>query len=476
MARMIPSLLPEINRLQAALESALRDWHNPEEPPAGLFATLHLAQAKRPRVFFAEPVPPEREVQNILLTYLLAETAVTEPESVALLQAHFIEQQSVEQIAEEQGVATAVIQEKLGQGLQKVSQTLLEQESQIRQKHQAYAQHFFPKPTYSQYIGRYELRQQIKQQLLNLADPWLIGLVGHGGIGKTALARAVIEELLPYCYFERIVWLTAEHQDIMGQPIPAELLFSSFLRPLCRQLDLELSPQADTDAIFGMIIQYLKTRPCLVVIDNLEYTADSDYIHNRLSQLTNPSKVLLLRRAQPRPTPNLTPHFLTELPLETAVELLAHQLVHIGQPSRLTPSEMSDIYYLLGGNPLALKLVANITGYIPLPTITAELTPYKTEPIGMLYRQLHTLAWQTLEETEQQLLQVMPLISESGAAMPQLRAVSALPDEELEVAIQKLLLRPLLEERGTLRDRRYGIHLLTRAFLHSEIIDWPIHR
>jgi hypothetical protein len=67
----------------------------------------------------------------------------------------------------------------------------------------------------------------------------------------------------------------------------------------------------------------------------------------------------------------------------------------------------------------------------------------------------------------------MPLISAAGALPAQLAAISGLVEHDLWPAIQELQQRSLLEMRGTLGERRYGIHQLTRTFLHTEIIRWP---
>ena len=64
----------------------------------------------------------------------------------------------------------------------------------------------------------------------------------------------------------------------------------------------------------------------------------------------------------------------------------------------------------------------------------------------------------------------MPLVADNGGSPQQLLAVSGLPEKTFWAAIDELLKRSLLEARGTAAERRYGIHQLTRAFLHSRVI------
>ncbi len=73
----------------------------------------------------------------------------------------------------------------------------------------------------------------------------------------------------------------------------------------------------------------------------------------------------------------------------------------------------------------------------------------------------------------QALLQAMPLVSGAGATADYLQEISGLSAGQLWPAIQELRKRSLLEVRGDIREKRYGIHRLTETFLRTEIIHWP---
>jgi len=66
----------------------------------------------------------------------------------------------------------------------------------------------------------------------------------------------------------------------------------------------------------------------------------------------------------------------------------------------------------------------------------------------------------------------MPLIAEAGALPEQMRAISNLSEERFWPAVSELISRSLLEIKGTIHERRYGIHRLTETFLRTEIIGW----
>jgi hypothetical protein len=65
----------------------------------------------------------------------------------------------------------------------------------------------------------------------------------------------------------------------------------------------------------------------------------------------------------------------------------------------------------------------------------------------------------------------MPLVSESGGTPDYLAQFSALSKENLWPALHELHQRSLIEARGDLHQKRYGIHRLTHSFLCTEIIN-----
>jgi hypothetical protein len=70
----------------------------------------------------------------------------------------------------------------------------------------------------------------------------------------------------------------------------------------------------------------------------------------------------------------------------------------------------------------------------------------------------------------------MPLIAPEGGTLEHLGEASGLNDTEMQLAIKELFNRSLLERRGTLNKRRYGVHNLTKTFLLTEIVNWPLDK
>ena len=117
-------------------------------------------------------------------------------------------------------------------------------------------------------IGR---AQEVREVTDRLADRRLVTIIGPAGIGKTALAFAVSEQLAPrYELGAHVVDLTRiDEPDAVGGALAGQLGFSSF--------EALLSSPAE--------------QPALVVIDNCEHvtSAAADAIEALLAACRSPS-------------------------------------------------------------------------------------------------------------------------------------------------------------------------------------------
>jgi hypothetical protein len=218
----------------------------------------------------------------------------------------------------------------------------------------------------------------------------------------------------------------------------------------------------------------LKEQPHLVVVDNLESEAVADYLLNRLTNLAAPSKFVITTRTRP-PEQAAVRHFpLPELSGEDALALLRHHAADIGISAANIPSEATfdPIYAAVGGNPLALRLVAGLLDWLPLTQILQGMAQSRPGPIEELYRHIYWQTWHSLSQPARTLLTVMPLVAEAGSEAGYLQAISGLDEIAFWPAVQELRSRSLLEVRGTLNEKRYGIHRLTQSFVRTEIAHW----
>ena len=188
-----------------------------------------------------------------------------------------------------------------------------------------------------------------------------VSLVGVAGIGKTALAAKLIQEINiePKHRFDCIIWKSVAHapplQDFIAQLI-------ELIQPLEPKLN---SPQS-TQAMVSALIKQMQSRRCLLVLDesdslfettNLEQHLDYKLFFRRLIEEMDESCLLLTNRVFPDEFEDLliagrSIQYLKVKGLDTeaAMQLLFDQ----GLNDEEKCNELIKIYY---GNPLELKTV-----------------------------------------------------------------------------------------------------------------------
>lgn len=93
----------------------------------------------------------------------------------------------------------------------------------------------------------------------------LVALVGMGGMGKTALAVKLIEQVQQK--FDYVIW-----RSLSNAPSLAEIL-SDWINFLSNQTETQLPESLDIR--FARLRHYLSTQRCLLILDNLETIFDS---------------------------------------------------------------------------------------------------------------------------------------------------------------------------------------------------------
>ena len=343
----------------------------------------------------------------------------------------------------------------------------------------------------SHYLTRARLEPRHDQQLFGVATsrarvhallqaearPWIIALDGIGGIGKTTLATDLAHEFVESGRFADIGWVSAKQEEfqpgvgIQSTDRPAldtPALTDALLTQLTDQPPLSASPQEKE----RVLLHLLKERSYLVVIDNLESALDLDVLTPYLRELANPTKFLLTTRFSLRIQAEVYSHTLSELSEADTLALIRHESNMRGMTElhEATPAELTAIYQVVGGNPLALKLVMGQVGFLPLPQVLANLTEARGKPVDELYTYIYWQAWQLLNPDERQLFLSTPLAP--NATFDQLALVSALDEEILQAALTRLIEQSLIQVAGDLSERRYRLHRLTETFLMNEVLKW----
>jgi WD40 repeat protein/DNA-binding SARP family transcriptional activator len=190
----------------------------------------------------------------------------------------------------------------------------------------------------------------------------LIALVGMGGVGKTTLAAAAVKAAAPQ--FELVVW-----RSLLNAP-PLDELLRDVLQALSPQRLVDIPTRLD--AQLALLLDCVRERRCLLVLDNLESILDAgqpgqmrpgyagyaqliQYVAERRHQ----SCLLLTSRERPQGMARWE----TDTPLVCAMPLVgidaaAGQAMLTARGLAGPSGDATALVARYSGNPLALKLVA----------------------------------------------------------------------------------------------------------------------
>lgn len=457
-----------LDDLRTAVPKALRAWSNLAGTADDLLTQLLIVQHELSNGNGSSPT--SRLATNQVLLNGIQMLQRQDPTGAKILNLRFMDAETVLMVASKLNLSEDQVKRRQRDAIHRLTQILWEQETAVRAQriHQLQAQ-LMP-ADYSQLFGLDQPEEQLLAQLQPGNAPWVIAIVGLGGIGKTALADHATRQIIAQFAYEQVVWL----QVTPAQNRPPDKTLDNLLAQLAQKLCPDLSPQAAAQQRNSQLRQTLKSAPYLVVIDNLEREADVAFMAGVLHDLANPGKFLLTSRVRPpAAASSLT---LAELSSADTLALIRHQAHVVGLPglAAAPDDDLAKIYEITGGNPLAVKLVVGLTAVYPLPRLLTDLKEAKTREIEQLYRHIYWQVWRSLSPPGQTLLEMMPIAAGMGATPEQLQAMSGLDESALWIAIGELVNRSLLEVRGTAWERRYTIHRLTESFLYTEIIRWPV--
>ncbi len=293
----------------------------------------------------------------------------------------------------------------------------------------------------------------------------LITLVGLGGIGKTSLAIAAIQELMNEGRLEDgVFWVNGHQHANLG----------ALVMVLGELMHLDLSKRTLPEQ--RQVINYLLTgKDALVVFDNFESVAESGAIVDFLRGLS--CDVLITSRVQ---SPEFEDHLIiNSLNDKEAIELF---VAVSGNESFMNDAEAKAICGIdLEGHPLAIETISAMVAVGMNPTdLRQHLRQTPFEVLGANIDLLETksvvralsLSYHRLTPAAQIVLTCASIFSLEFNLDKLAALVSDLSRLTLVKAIQELQNRSLIQTIGS---AMYRLHMVTRQFAYGMLKDPPIY-
>ncbi|MBD2181519.1 AAA family ATPase [Planktothrix sp. FACHB-1355] len=274
----------------------------------------------------------------------------------------------------------------------------------------------------------------------------LIALTGICGIGKTALAAQLVQQIKDE--FEYVIWCSLD-----ASPTLAE--FEAKLIDFFSQSEKQDSPATNQKLL--PLIKYLQKHRCLVVLDNIhnlfirgelagKYKLGYEEYRSFFKQietLSHQTCLMLIGWEQPREFPQVKSqnNFIRTLQLKGLDIAAGREILR-----EYGLEECEALIHRYQGNPLWLKSVANLMQ--ELGGCVTELLPNDTILLPEDLKDVLEQQLSRLSEIEKQFLSLLAKESD-GVTLAKLLENGSIPPSDLLNALQSLSRRCLIEQQGS---------------------------
>ncbi len=455
--------------------AALRLWHGGETnhwPLQNLRLGLELSQSEDNYSTLAEAGPAANN--RAILSYGLEQLRIVSPEAEDLLRERFENRRDVLTVANRLNISESTLYYRQRQAISHLTEILNQQEDKASTEWRTKMNNRLSLPSYETLVGIEKAEQILKQALFDEENHFIVSIDGIGGLGKTALADYLTRLSTKTTRFDEIAWVTAKHTHLSmlgrlqiesGRPA---LTLPLLIEELCKQFNLAANNNSTHVQRQRMLHKFLKDRRCLIIIDNLETVADYQSLIPELRQWQNPAKFLLTSRIRLLSEPGIFSYSHKELGKDAALQLIRQEAKRGGftDLASAANNDLLKIYEVVGGNPLALKLIIGQLRFYSLSSVLARFTAKKpTETNEGIFDYIFREIWESLEDNSKTILISLTQAGETGFTIEHLVAVSELSESIVYNSVTGLVMSSLVDITGSLLERRYKLHRLTEIFL-----------
>lgn len=337
-----------------------------------------------------------------------------------------------------------------------------------------------PLPEYSTLVGADRLLEKLAGIDASLKPGQILSVEGMGGIGKTALVHAYVnQDSVNQAYFE-VLWVSAR-QPVKGfwQPQLLEdehnFTLDDVTSRLAHQLGLSYLVEKPLEDRLKGIQAATTMQKYLLVVDNLETIADYVELVPALARYCGQCKIIITTRESLREFPFVTVFQVPELTQSYASQLVQEEVRRRGGTPLISEPDLEDLFRTVGGLPLALKLIAAQMQLNPVAEIINE---FKKAERGKesIYRFLYWKIWNSLTNTSRRLLFTFLTADPEGEDSKFLGIMSGLAPDYFAQSFFELDEFSLIETNWVHETAKYRIHRLTSTFLQTDVLKtWDVN-
>lgn len=465
--------------LNALVAAVLDYWRAPETTPVMLDGMLSYYLAwRRERRIKPDTLQLRRLTSLNILDRAVEEIRPIDPLLEALLVSYYNDRLSDGMILNRHQAqwparltSRPIVNRLRNDAIALLTQVLAAQEREARAQHVAELLGKLPDDAGGDLFGRAADAARLTGLLL-AADLPLVYLSGMGGIGKTALATAVITPLLQRLHFLHLFWFNVSAAIGQVSHTLTDGFWPLLVGRLVKAFGLTDLDRADLAQQEAELRRVLAAVPHLIVIDDLDAPILIDAIAERLAAIAGRSKCLLIGRVEPAAARVSALHTLAEIDDDATTALLHHRAgqLAIDNLRHASPAQLARVPQTIGGHPQALTLLLELARRRELDDLLHAFRAVDMSRIETLYNDIYAALWALVAQQQSALalLDALTLVTAHGAHADYLRALADLDTPSFWDALDELAsLSFLITDRRAV-PLRYLIHQLTRTYLHHQ--------